>query len=440
VRCLGDGVSAGWLRELEKPTSAFFQAFAQRAAGDHGPRNAARDAVQNLAPRVDWPAYLPHIPHGLLGLGAAFRLRPLLAEASFLRILSIQIHAFALEARGRGLEALGSGSWTNLDMALATHRPTIAWGEAMGIQEVGPADFQRLESRVERDMANVGHKAVMARDLGELFRDLEAPRTGGRLLLAVAAFLCASEPFDTFWHQRAARRLEGVAPVPHRAPEAGPSSHAAAAREICDSGLVDLLDSFSLRVRAGAGSGDLLASLVLAASEKQLDARRDLEGKTSWNFVYLAHLAKRSLDAGPLAPETWVQGAALVNLFPTDEPEDRPRAVPPRVPATDPARALLDAILDAEPQQAMFHAEELLARGDEGAVLGILAEAASANDPAFNHSHQVLAVAAAADLIPHLPGPARGAMLAALAKCLANSQGSTDLGRLADKALDLTNK
>ncbi|BDU73258.1 hypothetical protein [Mesoterricola silvestris] len=429
-------MSADWLGELEKPTAAFFEAFARRAEGPQGPRNAARDAVQNLTSRVDWAAYLPHIPHGLLGLGAAFRLKPLLAEASFLRILSTQLHAFALEARGRGLEALGSGSWANLDMALDTHRPSIAWGEAMAMEAVAPEDFHRLERRVERDMANVGHKAVMARDLGELHLALESPKAGGRALLALAAYLCASEPFDTFWHQRAARRLEGVPPVPHRAPEAEAAAHAQAAREICDAGLVDLLDSFSLRVRAGAGDGDLLAALVLAASEKQLDARRDLEGKTSWNFVYLAHLAKRSAGTGPLAPETWVQGAALVNLFPTDEEEDRPRAVPPRTPAADPATGLLDAILDGEPLQAMFHAGALLEQGNEAAVLGLLAEAASTNDPAFNHSHQILAVAAAADLAPHLPGQVRAAMLTALAKSLANGQGSTDLGRLAQKALD----
>lgn len=444
MRRLGDGVSADWLRELEKPSTAFFEAFAQRAAGPAGPRDAARDAVQNLAPLVDWAAYLPHIPHGLLGLGAAFRLRPLLSEGSFLRILSTQLHAFALEERGRpgknlGATGAGSGSWTNLDMALDTHRPSIAWGEAMGIQEVRPADFLKLESRVERDMANVGHKAVMARDLGELFQALESPKAGGRVLLALVAFLCASEPFDTFWHQRAARRLEGIPPVPHLAPAADAGALAAAAREICDSGLVDLLDSFAFRVRAGAGGGDLLAALVLAASEKQLDARRDLEGKTSWNFVYLAHLAKRSAGTGALAPETWVQGAALVNLFPTDEEEDRPRAVPPRTPVPDPACGLLEAILDAEPQQAMFHAGEMLDLGNEGAVLGLLAEAASTNDPAFNHSHQMLAVAAAADLAPHLPGGVRRAMFIALAKSLANGQGSTDLGRLADKALDLIN-
>jgi hypothetical protein len=68
-------------------------------------------------------------------------------------------------------------------------------------------------------------------------------------------------------------------------------------------------------------------------------------------------------------------------------------------------------------------------------VLRVLAEAASRNDPAFNHAHQVLAVAAAADLAPTLAAGAREALLVALAKNLANSQGSGDLGRLADRAL-----
>jgi hypothetical protein len=190
-------------------------------------------------------------------------------------------------------------------------------------------------------------------------------------------------------------------------------------------------------VRSGACSGDLLAQLVLAASEKQLDARRDLEGKTAWNFVFLAHLARR--DDGPLAPENWVQAAALVNLFPTDEPEDRPRPVPPRTPVADPAAGLLDAILDAEPLQAMYFAEELLAKGRTADLLGLLAEAAATDDPGFNHSHQLLAVAAGAELAPLLPGFVRGSMLVAMAKSLANGQGSTDLGRLADRALDPIN-
>jgi hypothetical protein len=124
-----------------------------------------------------------------------------------------------------------------------------------------------------------------------------------------------------------------------------------------------------------------------------------------------------------------------VNFFPTDEPEERVRPKAPRSPGPDLAHALEDAILDGEAPEAMFLAGRLgEAQGDE-AVLGVLAEAASRNDPAFNHSHQALAVAAAGILLPHLTEAARGAALEALAKSLANSQGSGDLGRLADRAL-----
>jgi hypothetical protein len=126
-----------------------------------------------------------------------------------------------------------------------------------------------------------------------------------------------------------------------------------------------------------------------------------------------------------------VQAAALVNLFPTGEEEDRPRPAPPRAAVPDPAAALLDAILDGEPEPAMGLAQGL----PEEPLLRVLAEAASGNDPAFNHSHQVLAAAAVADLLPHLPEHARAALLLALAKALANGQGSSDLGRLADAAL-----
>jgi len=433
-------LNADWLQELETPTPAFFEAFATRAAGPDGPRNAARDAVQNLTPRVDWAAYLPHVPHGLLGLQAVFRLRPLLAERSFLRILATQLHAFAHEGRcrpGKGLGAIGhgSGSWANLAAAMESHRPALAWGELMGLEEVAPQDFRRLEGWAEKDMANVGHKGVMVRELEDLFLSLERPRLGGRCLLALAAWLCASEPFDTFWHDRAAKRLQDAAAVPLGPVAASAQALAAGAREICDSGLVDLLDVFSARVRSGATSGDLLAELVLAASEKQLDARRDLEGKTSWNFVYLACLAKRVAEAGHGAPESWVQAAALVNLFPTGEDEDRPGPAPLGAPPADPAAALQDAILDGAPNAAMGLAQFLLERAGADATLAGLAEAAAVNDPAFNHSHQVLAVAAAGALLPHLTETARSATLEALAKSLANSQGSSDLGRLADRAL-----
>jgi hypothetical protein len=433
-------VLAGWRAELDQPSAGFFRAFAGLAGTPSGPGEAAREAVERLGPVVDWAAYLPYIPHGLLGLQAVFRLRPLLREASFLRLLATQIHAFAHESRspaalGLGAIGHGSGDWDNLRMALAHHRPAIAWGEARAVAGIQWEAFRLLEGAAEADMANVGHKPMLARMLGELFLALGQPPEAGRVMLALTAWHCASEPFDTFWHDRAARRLGDAAPVQHRAAEQSPETHRAQVREICDSGLVELLDRFSGRVRAGSGSGDLLAALALAAAEKQLDARRDLEGKTSWNFVHLAVLAKRVAEAERCAPESWVQAAALVNLFPTGEDEERPRPAPPRAAPADPAQALLDAILDGEPEPAMGLAGLLLEREGPEPALRVLAEAAADNDPAFNHSHQILAVAAVADLLPHLPEHAREAVLVAMAKALANGQGSSDLGRQAGAAL-----
>ena len=49
-------------------------------------------AVPDPRPRIDWEAYQPHVPHGLLGLRAVLRLQPLLGERSFLRALAIQVH------------------------------------------------------------------------------------------------------------------------------------------------------------------------------------------------------------------------------------------------------------------------------------------------------------------------------------------------------------
>ena len=428
-----------WLMELDHPSPAFFRAFARLGGAPSGPEDAGREAVLRLTPAVDWGAYLPHIPHGLLGLQAVYRLRPLLQDASFLRVLATQLHAFAQESRspaghGLGVIGLGSGNWGNLRMALAQHRPAIAWGEARGVAEVRWEHFRLLEQEAEADMANVGHKSVLARLLGELFLALGQPGEEGRLLLALTAWQCASEPRDTFWHERAGHRLGDAQPVPQRAAAQSPEAHREQVREICDSGLVDLLDRFSARV-IGSGSGDLLAVLALAAAEKQLDARRDLEGKTSWNFVHLAALAKRAEEGQGSAPASWVQAAALVNLFPTGEDEDRPQPAPPRQVPGDPAAALLDAILDGEPVPAMGLAQVLLEREGTDPVLRILAEAAAGNDPVFNHSHQILAVAAVADLLPRLPAHAGAAVLLAMAKFLANAQGSSDLCRLADAAL-----
>ncbi len=422
-----------WARELEAPTAAFFEAFAAAASAPDGLRDAVREAARRLVPRIDWEAYQPHLPHGLLGLRGAYRLRPLLEARTFLRLVAVQLHMLAHEGRRPGTGGLaavgkGSGHWGNLRLAIRTGRPALAWGEAAGTDEPSPEHFRRLGDLVAFDMANVGHKAVMAHRMEELFLDLEAPKATGRRLLGITAWLAATPP-DTFWHQRAARRLGEPAPrVPFGSAAGAESHHAAAAREVCDLGLVELLDRLAARVKGGVRGGDLLAALVLAASEKQLDARRDLEGKTSWTFVYLATLAMRHAGLGH--PSPWAQAAALVNLFPTDEPEGR---VAPRAPG--PGATLLDAVLDAEPPQAMHLARVAFRALGAEAVLRDLAAAAAQNDPALNHAHQVLAVAAGADLAPLLPPHAQEAMLMALAKSLANSQGSGDLGRAAEKAL-----
>lgn len=411
-----------WKAQVEKPGEGFFTAFASQVREQTGARDAVREAIKHLVPCIGWETYLPHVPHGLLGLGAVLRLRPLLSEASFHRVLATQLHAFAHE--GRRLKAWevskGSGHWPNVEMALAKHLPTLAYGEMQGIEEPRESDFRRIGSAIAHDMANMGHKAVMAHRMRELFLALDQPKATGRRLLGISGWLAASEPEDRFWAKRGAARIGGGFCVP----EAGEALPDEAVREICDLGLVELLNAFTVRLKAGASQAALLDALVRAAAEKQLDARRDLEGKTSWIFAYLATLAADH-GADVLA---WCQGAALVNLFPTDEVEGRIR---PATVANPTEAALVDAILDAEPEKAMGFAEAL----EMDAALRALAEAASQNDPAFNHSHHLLAAAAAADLAPRVGAQARRAMLAAVAKSLANSQGSADLGRRADKAL-----
>lgn len=425
-------VEARWLQELEAPSAEFFAAFSARCAAPEGLRDAVRDALKTLIPRIDWEAYQPHVPHGILGLRAVLRLRPYLAEASFLRLLAIQLHMAAHEG-SRSPQALaqvqaakGSGQWRNLAAFIHSRRPALAYAEAQGFEQPGPEDFQRLGGLTATDMANVGHKALAVLDLGELQAVLEHPKATGRRLFGLAAWLAAT-PEDTFWARRAAKRLEGVAlAVPWTVPVLTPDALETQVREICDLGLVAMLNAFTARLRAGQGAADLLAGLVLAAAEKQLDARRDLEGKTAWSFAYLAHLARtRCTD-----PRVWCQAAALVNLFPTDEAEERIQA---EAGAAADGDALVEAILDAEPAKAMGFAEALARADQSEAALKALAEAATRNDPTFNHASQVLAVAAAVDLLGHLPPFAQQAMLGALAKSLANSQGSGDLGRQADR-------
>lgn len=428
---------ARWQRELEVPTEAFFAAFAERAAGPEALRDALREAVKTIVPRIDWEAYQPHVPHGILGLRAVLRLREFLDERSFMRALAVQLHMAAHEGRrsdqvaAQVLNAKGSGQWRNLEAFVTSRKPGLAFAEAQGFDLPTAEDFQRLARLCDLDMANVGHKAVLCGDLADLHERLERPRATGRRLFGLAAWVAATTE-DTFWARRAAKRLAGSEiVVAWGGPALSEAAHQAQVRDICDLGLVTLLDRFTDLLKQGQGGADTLAALTLAAAEKQLDARRDLEGKTAWTFAYLAHLARTR----PTDPRIWCQAAALVNLFPTGETEERPQPAQPREAGAANPEALREAVLDMELLAAMGQAQALAREGRAPAALAALAEAASQNDPTFNHAHQVIAVAAAADLLPHLPGHAQEALLAALAKNLANSQGSGDLGQRAARHL-----
>jgi hypothetical protein len=432
-------VEARWQQELETPTAGFFEAFAAQAAVPDGVRDGVREAVKALIPRIDWDAYQPHVPHGILGLRSVLRLRPLLDEADFLRALATQLHMAAHEGRRSAAAAAqvaaakGSGSWRNLEAFIQARKPGLAYAETQGFDLPEAADFQRLGALVEADMANVGHKGIFAWHLGDLHERLERPRATGRRLFGLVAWLAATQE-DTFWCRRAARRLEGAEPrvVPGSARGAAGEGDVreleAAVREICDLGLVGLMAAFTDRLKRGTPAEALLSALALAAAEKVRDARRDLEGKTAWIFVYLAMLAETHAEDA----RTWAQAAALVNLFPTDEVDER---MQPRPAAAPSAEGLLNAVLDAEAPEAMGQAQGLCRLGQAEAALRALAAAATFNDPSFNHASHLLAVASVADLLPAVPGQVREAVLVALAKNLANSQGSGDLGRLADRAL-----
>lgn len=415
---------ADWLQELEQPTEGFFLVFARRVKAEDGVRAACREAIAFLAPRINWAAYLPHMPHGLLGLWAVLRLEALLERPRFLRMLAAQLHLFAHEGRQKGEGflslATGSGSREHLRLALERHQPAWAWGEAMAL-EVVPEDFRALALQVAPDMACVGHKAVLAHRLGELARRLEAPGLD-RLLLALAAWLGASEPSDLFWQKRILKRLGDPAP---RLASGRVGQPEELARLICQEGLVGLLDGLAAGIRAGATREDLLLALASAAASKQRDAGRELEGKTSWSFVFLASMAALDLDAA-----AWCRAAALVNLFPSLEPG---RCVQPREPRRE--TSLREAILDGEVAEALFLARACFEAQGAEALLRMLCEAAAEDDPHGNHAHPVLALAACVELLPELPRGLQGEVLVSLAKSLAHARGSCDLSNRASSAL-----
>ncbi|HJW42880.1 MAG TPA: hypothetical protein VJ463_00365, partial [Geothrix sp.] len=233
---------ARWLEELESPTEGFFAALGSRLATPDGLRDAVRDTVKTLVPRIDWEAYQPHLPHGLLGLRAVLRLQPLLEEASFRRALATQIHMAAHEGRrspqalASVLAAKGSGQWRNLDAYIQSRRPGLAYAEAQGFDLPEAADFRRLGERTAHDMANVGHKAVLADQLGDLHERLDRPKATGRRLFGLAAWLAAT-PEDTFWSRRAAKRLAGAdVVVDWRESVEDEAALSAQVRDLCDEG------------------------------------------------------------------------------------------------------------------------------------------------------------------------------------------------------------
>lgn len=421
--------SEAWVRELEHPTEDFFRAYAARVAGPEGLRETLREAIRLLLPILDWEGSLPQPPRSLLGVRAALTLRPHLQEPRFHRLMAMQLHGLAREPRSPEVRALqciskGSGHWPQVELAFEKRLPSLAWGEVQGLETPEAAHFQRVAEASHRDMAGLGLKSVWADQLGDLFLRLDAPKATGRRLLGLAAWLGATEPRDAYWAQRARKRLgEDGARFTPSLPPLGPGELAERVRLVCDSGFVALLDSLCGWIKEGLAAEDLLSILVGAAVERLRDARRDLEGKTGWSLIYLATLSRR-LEG---FPEPWAQAAALVNFFPAEEAEDR---LQPTLSGPASAEGLREAILDGEPGVALGQALAL----PPSQVLPILAEAVVLNDPAFNQGLQALTLAAAVDLMPRLREPLQTAMLAGLAKSLANSQGSGDLGDRAEAA------
>lgn len=354
-----------WLLELQEPTPAFMATYARRVRAE-GVETALRELVERL-PMGGSEAF--RSAQGLMVLRAILVLTPWLQEASLHGLLAAHALGMAMGPLPEGISP-----------------------------DPGFESYADLRTHVAPDMASTGIKGILAHQMEDL-----AGRLGlGTRLLPLLKTACEALPADLYWYRRALKRLEG--PMPR-------SVSGNAVQLLCEGGLVEVLDHFGGMVRRAE---PMLGLFAEGAARKLLEASRELQGRTSWLFVYLATLP----GAGPAQ---WLQGAALVNFFPSEEwPSMDPeggKALP---------QALLDAILDGEPREARRVALGLLAHPNPEDLMPLLAEAAASSDPMNDGGHRLLATAAVAELLPMLDRTPQTWMLLALANNLAATQTSGD--------------
>lgn len=405
-----------WIQELQDPSDDFFKVYLDRFSTEEGIREGLCDAIKTLTPLLGWKEYLPHIPHGLLGLSYVLRLRPQMSHELFLQITATQLHYFAREGRSSNplTRLKGSGSIDNIRLAIKKNLSDLALGEVMGIDEPTEDHFCSLIPLVAMDMANVGHKLVFVDAMRELFVALDRPKATGRWLLGISAWIAAT-PQDLFWADRARRRIDKDQTIETPSNQ----DHQAWVRIVCDSGLVNLLDQWSVLLKSKPPESTLSRILIAAACEKQMHARRDLESKTSWNFVYLDVLHR--IPPQHRSFEVWCQAAALINMFPSEDTTD-PFAHPAKTSFQP--HALREAILDGDTTLAL---QAVVAGDHVEALWQSLVEASVENDPIFNYAHQLMMVGSGYSLAIHEKHRSQN-ILEAMAKSLSNSQGSMDLG------------
>lgn len=354
-----------WLLELQEPTPDFLACYARRARAE-GINAVLRELAERLP--MNGPSTFQSA-QGLMLLRAILVLSPWLQETSLHGLLAAQALGLAMGPLPEGV-------------------PPAA----------GPETYASLRARVAPDMASTGIKGILAHQLEDL-----AGRLGlGAHLLPLLQATCAAIPTDTNWYQRALKRLEG--PLP-------PGSPKDPVRVLCEGGLVEVLDHFGGLVRR---KEPVLGFLVEGAARKLLEAGRELQGRTSWLFVYLATLPGS-------AQAQWLQAAALVNFFPSEdwaslESEEGEADI----------QALQEAMLDAEPDETRRIALALLAREDPLDLMPVLAEAVASSDPMNDGGHRLLAAAAVAELLPLVDRRAQAWMVLSLAHALAATQTSGD--------------